>query len=264
MSAARSETDQQTSERPAIPAEPAKPGKTERRFFVGMSVVIALIVFTGFAPTYFLRGMFGLKTPDVGAKLDYGNLTPLLHIHGFLFTSWILLFVVQTVLIAKRRTDVHRKLGWVGAGIAVSMMVAGFNVALWSARRGFTPPGAPPPLIFFVIPMFDLAAFSSFAVLGVLLRKKAETHKRLMLLASIGMLAEPIARIWFITPLGILAFFALQDLFVVACMVYDRRTRGRIHPAFKWGGLALILSQPARLAIASTGAWMAFATWITS
>ena len=184
--------------------------------------------------------------------------------HGLIFTAWFVLLVTQTLLVARRRTDLHRRLGWVGAVLIVAMIVAGLTVAVWSARRGFTPPGGPPPLVFFVIPVFDLFVFSSLAIAGIFFRGKPETHRRLMLLATIGLLAEPIARVPFILPLGLLAFFALQDLFVVVCIVYDRRTRGRVHPAFRWGGLFLVLSQPLRLVLASTGAWLAFATWVTS
>jgi hypothetical protein len=32
----------------------------------------------------------------------------------------------------------------------------------------------------------------------------------------------------------------------------------------RWGGLALIVSQPARLALSGTVVWLAFATWLTS
>jgi hypothetical protein len=50
---------------------------------------------------------------------------------------------------------------------------------------------------------------------------------------------------------------------VFAAMAYDRWTRGRVHPALLWGGLFLIVSQPLRLFISGTDAWLAFATWLT-
>jgi hypothetical protein len=34
------------------------------------------------------------------------------------------------------------------------------------------------------------------------------------------------------------------------------------HPATLWGGLFLILSQPARLLITGTSVWFAFAAWL--
>jgi hypothetical protein len=72
-----------------------------------MAIVAALTVFVGFAPTYFLKALFGAP-----------SLSPLLHVHGLLFTSWIVLLAAQTALVAGRRTDVHRRLGLAGGVLA--------------------------------------------------------------------------------------------------------------------------------------------------
>jgi hypothetical protein len=46
-------------------------------------------------------------------------------------------------------------------------------------------------------------------------------------------------------------------------LVYDLVTRKKIHPATIWGGLLIVASQPLRLMISGTPAWMAFASWLT-
>jgi hypothetical protein len=51
------------------------------------------------------------------------------------------------------------------------------------------------------------------------------------------------------------------DLFLVPLIVWDFGSRGRLHPVTLWGGLAIILSQPLRIKLAETGAWMTFARW---
>ena len=76
-------------------------GLHDRQFYTGMALAAAVVVFVGFAPTYFLRGS-DQSTP----------LPTYLHVHGFLFTTWIALFIAQTSLVAARRTDLHRRLGW--------------------------------------------------------------------------------------------------------------------------------------------------------
>jgi len=53
-------------------------------------------------------------------------------------------------------------------------------------------------------------------------------------------------------------------LFVVACMVYDRLAHGRVHPAFLWGGLFVMVALPARFAFGRTDAWLAVARWLTA
>src|SRR3977135_4488019 len=85
-----------------------------RWFYVGMSIAVVIIVLAGFGPTYYLRPYF---TP--------APLIPLLHLHGLVFTSWILLFVIQTTLVAARRTDIHRRLGILGGVIAILMILVG-------------------------------------------------------------------------------------------------------------------------------------------
>ena len=144
------------------------------------------------------------------------------------------------------------------------MVVVGTMTAIIRAKQGAAPPGGPPPLVFLAIPLFDMLVFSSLVSAGFYFRRRADVHKRLMVLATISLLAAAIARL----PFGILkagppAFFGLTDLFIVACVLYDLITRGRLHRATVWGGLFIILSQPLRLMISGTSAWMAFATWLT-
>ena len=89
-------------------------------------------------------------------------------------------------------------------------------------------------------------------------------HKRLMLLATIALLAAPIARLPFdFLRSGILAVFAVSDLFIVALVAYDLAMLRRIHRATAWGGLALVASQPLRLMLGGTGLWLQFAGWLT-
>ena len=63
---------------------------------------------------------------------------------------------------------------------------------------------------------------------------------------------------------GPVAFFAVTDLFIVALAAWDFISRGRLHPATLFGGLVLIASQPLRLALSGTPAWLAIAGWATS
>jgi hypothetical protein len=224
----------------------------DRWFFTGMAVAAAATVFAGFAPTYFLRGVSAAPP-----------LAPLLHAHGFVFTCWIALFLAQVLLVAARRTDIHRKLGIAGAVLAVAMLAIGFLTAVDSAKRGVTPFAGLSPLTFLAVPLGDLVVFAGLIGAGLYWRRRGDAHKRLMLLATIGLLTPAIARLPFVGAGGPAAFFGLTDLFVVACIVYDRVGRGRVHPAFLWGGLYLVVSQPLRLVVGSSEAWLAVARWLT-
>ena len=229
----------------------------DRRFYTGMAVAAMLTVFVGFAPSYYLRTVLG------GAGV-FGrpSLSPLLQVHGLVFTAWLVLFLVQTRLVAARRLALHRRLGYGSLAVAAAMVVIGFAAAVDAARRGSAPPGVP-PLAFLAIPLADLAIFSILLGGAVWFRNRGDIHKRLMLMATISILTPAIARLPGILVAGPLAFFALTDLFAVVCLVYDRMTRGRVHPAFWWGAGFLLASQVGRLAVSGTPAWLAFAAWLT-
>src|SRR5215207_9549026 len=97
--------------------------RRERLFYTGMAAAFVITVFAGFARTYYLRPYFG--TPA---------LTPLLHLHGIVFTSWLALLLTQTVLVAANRTGIHRRLGVAGAALAVLMVLVGASTAIIRAK----------------------------------------------------------------------------------------------------------------------------------
>ena len=111
------------------------------------------------------------------ATLSGGPFTSLVHLHGAVFTAWVLLFIAQTVLVASHRVAVH--------------------------RRGVD------PLAFLAIPIFDMVLFATFVTAALVLRRDRETHKRLMLLAYLSIIVAAVARLPGVLPLGPLAFFGL-------------------------------------------------------
>jgi hypothetical protein len=223
----------------------------ERRFYTGAAIVALLVVFSGFARTYYLKGAFG--TPD---------LTPLKHLHGLVMTTWFALFFVQARLVATGHTRLHRKLGVAGVGVAALVVIVGTATAIVGARNGATP--GPPPLVFLAIPLGDMAVFLTLFSAAIHYRKRSDFHKRLMLVATLGILTAAIARIPldFLHDGGLPAFFGTTDLLLLAVVAYDTVRNRRLHPAFIAGLLVVIGSQVARFLIAGTPQWTSFARWL--
>jgi hypothetical protein len=223
--------------------------RLDRWFFTFMGALVILVVFAGFGRTFYWR------------PASVGPLSTLLVVHGAVFTAWVLLFIVQTSLVASRRVKIHMQLGWVGAVLASLMVVLGFSAAVAALRLGRTPIPGLDPRSFLVVPMFDIGNFCLLIAAGLILRKKPDAHRRLMFLATIALIDAAIARIplKFIAGGGPPVFFGLTDLFILAGWAWDWSLRRRIHPAFAWGGGILILSQPLRLAISGTAPWLRFA-----
>ena len=112
---------------PRIAPSSARTTQSDRPVFVGSLILVLVIVFAGFAQTFYLKGWFG-KPP----------LSNLLFVHGLVMSAWLTLFVAQTALVELGRTDLHRRLGVAGAGSRLGFFV-GVVAAARCCRRGFSP-----------------------------------------------------------------------------------------------------------------------------
>jgi hypothetical protein len=186
-----------------------------------------------------------------------------LHLHGLLMTLWVALFVTQTRLIAARRTDLHRRLGIFGAILIALIAVVGVLAAIDAARRGTTI-GDMTPLMFLAIPLGTAVVFAILAAAAIVFRRRSDIHKRLMLLATLSILTPAIARVPWASfrAVGPPLFLGLTDACVLAFVVYDTVKNRRLHPAFGWGTLFFLASQPLRVLLAHTAAWNQFASWL--
>lgn len=239
-------------------ATPRPVGKYDRLFYGGIAIATAVMTLVGFGPTYYLRFFDG----GPRATISGGSFSGILHLHGVLFTVWVLLFITQTALISGRRVAIHRKLGVFGGILAAAMIVAGVLAGIGMTRRGAAPPGIE-PLSFLAIPLGDMVMFAGFVTAALLRRRDKESHKRLMLLAYASILAAPAARLPGVLPLGPIAFYGVAFLVVIAGVIYDYASRRRIHSVYAWGGGLLFLSVPLRLMLSGTEAWKAFAGFLT-
>jgi hypothetical protein len=104
-----------------------------------------------------------------------------------------------------------------------------------------------------------LLMFALFVGLGVLLRKRAEVHKRLMLLASVAIVGPALGRfpLWPIFAGGLDAArnYAIGGLLLLlaSLIVYDIVTRRRPHPATWLGAIAIVVSLAVSVALGVTG-----------
>jgi len=226
----------------------------ERPLYTVAAITTFAIVFAGFAPSYYLKTF-----------TSHPDLSVLKHAHGLVMTAWFTLFLVQARLVATGRTATHRKLGALGIVIAMLVVATGTTLAIASARAGFSPAPKLPPLVFLAIPLGEMVMFAGFFIAAIALRRRSDWHKRLIVLACLGMLAPAFARI--LAAFGIQGgpvMFAMIDLIAIAFIAWDWRKNRRLHPAFGWGFAALIVGQGGRMALAFSPAWDSFARWLTA
>lgn len=221
------------------------------------------VVFVGFARTYFLKGLFG------GPPLPW-----LLHLHGFLMTSWFALFFVQVGLVATHRVKLHRKLGVAGVVVAALMMIVGFTVVRRATIRDLRSPpgGGPPPLEFMGLILFALLAFGILVAAALLLRRRRDYHQRLMLLSCLSMVnpglfripLEHVPLISFLKTGGPLGLFGLDLLLIYGCIAYDTWRHRRLHPAFAGALLIVVQDVPLMGMFLGSPLWTHIGTWLVS
>ncbi len=206
--------------------------KTYGRFYLIMSLAMAAVFVAGFSRT--VPGDFA---PTPGLPL-------LLHIHGAVFTCWVLVFVAQPSLIARGSLALHRKIGMIGAGLAAAMIGMGVAATLFSVKVERVPPFFP-PAIFLVMNILGILVFGALVAGGVAMRRKAEWHKRLMLCATVSILGPGFGRLLPMQDFGAaapLVMFGAIAAFAFAGPVADLIVRKRIHPAYYWGVGAILIS----------------------
>jgi len=226
------------------------------RFYPIFAVALALVVIAGFARTFYLRHWF-----------DVPPLTMLMFVHGILFSAWVALYVIQTRLIAAHKYEAHMRLGI--AGVLLAALVFGFGLAtvFASADEPRPRPMGMASYQFVFVPFFIICTFAALVTAAVLLRKRADFHKRLMTLAMITVLPPATARL--IRLFGFDGdFLVLQTsataVFVICCVAYDWFKFRTLHPVYVVGGTLLVLSWPFRAWFARTDAWAVVGKWMAS
>jgi hypothetical protein len=237
-----------------------------RRFHLWMAAIFVLIAFGGFTPTYW--------APLVGGRF---HAPPIVHVHGLLLFAWTVFYFAQTAWIASGRVAAHRAWGLVGISL-YSVMVCSIIVlkvtmlrlddahGFGDASRRFS------AIAFGALPL--MIGLFALAIANV---RKPEVHKRLMYVLMAGAMVPSLARVFLtlLAPPGAMdggpppAFVAtpptvVATLLIVVAIVYDWRTRGRPHPVYVYGAVAVLASNAISVALAGTDVWMATARALQS
>lgn len=226
----------------------------ERWFFGGTAIAMAGSIIIGFLPSYYLRGVV-----DPGHPIP--SLTPLVHLHGLIFTGWMLLYVAQVLLISADRRDLHRRLGMASVGLLPAMVAIALVSALYQVGRASGPPIVA-PLSWLAIPLISVPVFAGLIGAGLTKRWDAASHKRYMFLAMLEMTSPGFGRWpWPAFVPGPVIIFGFSDLFLLALIGWDLKRHGRLHRATLIGGGIVLASQVLRFAVWQTGPWLSFARW---
>jgi len=210
-------------------------------------------VVVGFGPTYYFAGIISAPLPS-----------RIIHIHGALFSCWILLLIVQNSLALAGRVDIHRKLGLAGFLLACLMVVVGWMAATDRLARGTAPPGLD-TFFFYIVPMTDMVIFGTLMLFAFRSRRDPSTHQRIIYIATVGLLLAAIARFQLSWLFHKPAHAAIASYaFLLLLVAYDLWSSHKIHRATLWASAFLIFIQQVRMPIGRTPLWHTFAAWAQS
>ena len=222
----------------------------DRWIFVFTAAGFVVITLVGFIPDSIAK----IAAVNAGERPPF----PLaLHAHAVLMGSFLLLLLGQSILQATGNRKYHRRLGLVGAILAVALVVVGFILVptmyqqLWNASQT-APPQAQPALQqalreFHDIMLLQLRIgilFPVFLLIALAARKTDPgLHKRMMLLAIMPALAASIDRMTWM-PTSLPASPLTPDLYpliaIAPLLIWDVVRNRTVHKAYLiWAALTV-------------------------
>ena len=182
-------------------------------------------------------------------------MTVVIVLHGLVMVGWFSLFVAQAGLIRSRNRRLHMRLGHASTVLAIAVVITGVLVTLSGFQRSQDG----------TIAMVNVTALATFSILYVLAyakRRNPETHKRLMLLGGIRMLAPAAVRVCLALGLNAVLTPIIVLLFAASLGAFDIARSRRIHPATALGTVVIMIS----VALVPTGTsagWLALLRSLT-
>ena len=224
---------------------PQRSYQKTRRFYIGVGVFSILLAFAGFGPSL------------IDHSRRFAPPNAMYVAHGATNLAWLVLFLAQATLVARGRLATHRRLGWAGPVILAAIIVWGFAIVIDGAFRQsdlsgdvtrlILRPGQPPfteaqSIAGIWGPLGVLLNFTILVAAGVLFRHRPEVHKRLMVFALVPLGIESLLHLSgnlvgrVPVSQGVLQGFWLTAsvLLLTAVPIYDKVSKGRIHPVSVW------------------------------
>lgn len=221
-------------------------------FFSAMVLLIFGIVFVGFAHSYYLAGVFHAKLPS-----------PLVHVHGALFSCWTLLLIAQVTLVSVGHVRWHMRLGVLGMILAGLLVLVGFATLIAAVRRRAAPGMSTEAL--FAVDVLQLSVFVVLIVWAFMVRSDGPAHKRLIIIATVALLGPALSRWPFAFVFSSdLVFFGILDSFLIFMIAFDLWSRGKLHLATISGSLLILVMDFTMRPLAHSAFWHQFTAWVQS
>ena len=180
----------------------------------------------------FVFGGFGLHSAIPALQGDFPPAPLIVHLHGLMFVTWMLLLLTQTGLVSAGNVKLHRSLGTYGIAHATFVLYTGALIQLIASARGFNS-GRPAGTDGLYLGVLAVIGFATLFTLAIRNATRPQIHKRLILFAMLPVLPPGVNRFW-ANLLGlsdaIPTFWLYLTLwsFAAALLIQERRSTGKI------------------------------------
>jgi hypothetical protein len=169
--------------------------QSDRLFYIIAASLMVIFTAGGFR-NFYLHG-----------KAPWGDMTsqilPLIVVHGLAMTSWVVFFLIQSILIQSGNRRLHMVIGPAGGVLALAIVILGTVVAPLSVRfrpEIYLPFGGPRP---FLATMFaEMILFGAFVGIALAYRRRPEIHRPMMLVATLAILSGSLGRFPYVEDLA--------------------------------------------------------------
>ncbi len=232
---------------------------TSDSIYVFMAALFIATAIASFAPTSF----------SLISRVWSGEQPPppfVVHFHAASMTLWLLLLLAQSTLAFRSRLDLHRRLGMISVVLAPCILVSMYGMDLYGLETfatetnvlaiSETPPEQVAQMRRYIASILlihgsSYLLFPTFYLWALLVRRKDnETHRRLMILATLVLMIPGLGRLLSVT--NVLPDFGLTlldarhlylSILIIPALVYDIYKQRTLHRSYVIG-------------IALLGSWM--------
>ncbi len=226
-----------------------------RRFYLALSLLLAVLATIGFWPLYFGPFLAGKVNTDL-----------VIHVHVSVYVGWLALFIAQCALVAFGHVALHRKIGKFGLVWGFVVIVVGLTTTFVRFADRLSEGGIERAENFGVWPVIDMVLFAAFFGAAAVHRRRPENHKRLMIVAATSILVASLGRFTGFDPDSAASHTILLVLWlspVLLAMAYDYFRQGIVHPVFVVG-IVVLAASSFRDPIRFSDSWINFTHWLAA
>lgn len=226
-------------------------------FYFGMTLVMAFFVFAGFGMTYWFPMASG----------DFPSAPPVVHLHGWVFSAWMILLVVQAALVSNRQVMLHRSLGTFGIALATAVLFMGALISVLGLAGGTRNP-SPDFFDAMYLSLMAILGFGFLFTLAIRNVRKPERHRRLILFSILPLMPPGVNRFYMI-PFGldtipVLPLYLTLNALALAILIHEWRSHGRIGKYSMIGAGWLVLQQSLHVPVVQSDFFLQFCQYVAT